>query len=72
MSSYWKSEIISPFRLVWSAEEDLSDICGVMMDPVEFIPLYLKRTLMRLEMEESLPPSGTYVVEFKVCSKFAH
>ena len=66
MSAYWKGNILTNYRMVWSGKEDSRFPCGVMMDPQEFIPLYLKRFLGRLDLEGKLPPSGSYVIEFKV------
>ena len=65
MSSFWKSDILSNFHHVWSEGEN-RELCGIMMDPVTFIPVYLGRFLIRQEMEERLPPPGYYKVEFKV------
>ena len=64
MANYWKREIISDYNFVW--REDPRELCGVMMDPVHFIPLYLKRFLGRRELEGKLPVPGTYAIELKV------
>ena len=65
MSKHWKANILSKFEFVWT-EEETRNFCGVMMDPVEFLPLYMRRFLGRRELEDNVPVPGTYYAQFKV------
>ena len=64
MAEYWKEEMLPDFNFAW--KKDPREFCGVLMDPAEFIPLYLGRFLSRKEMEGKLPAPGKFAVEFKV------
>ena len=66
MAKYWKSEILSDPHFVRRDAPNPREICGVVLDPAIFIPMYMKRFLTRMEMEGKLPVPGTYSVEFKV------
>ena len=66
MVKYWKSEILPEPNFVWREAPNPREICGVVLDPVLFIPMYMRRFLARMEMEGKLPVPGTYSVEFKV------
>ena len=68
---YWRDKIIPDFSIIWRA--DPRELCGVLMDPVLFLPLYLARFLERRELEGDLPVPGSYVIELKVkqaCGNF--
>ena len=64
MAEYWKDEILTDFNFAW--KNDPREFCGVLVDPADFIPLYLGRFLARKEMEGKLPAPGKFAVEFKV------
>ena len=67
LSAFWKSEILTEIKLVWKdLENGRRQLCGVMMDPREFLPLYLGRFLLRRELEGDLPVAGNYEIEVKV------
>ena len=67
LSAFWKSEILAEIKLVWKdLENGRRQLCGVMMDPREFFPLYLGRFLLRRELEGDLPAAGNYEIEVKV------
>ena len=57
---YWRDKIIPDFSIIW--RDDPRELCGVLMDPVLFLPLYLERR----ELEGDLPVPGSYVIELKV------
>ena len=68
---YWRDKIIPDFSIIW--RDDPRELCGVLMDPVLFLPLYLARFLERRELEGDLPVPGSYVIELKVkqaCGNF--
>ena len=65
MSEYWKGNIVTEFHLV-KTYEDPRILCGVLMDPKDFLPNYLRRMLVRWHIEGSLPAPGYYRVQFKV------
>ena len=64
MSTYWKTEILTEVRFVWRKEP--REVCGVIMDPVEFIHQYMMRYLARRELEGDPLAPGYYDVEYKV------
>ena len=66
LSSHWKEEILAPIKDIH--EENNRDIqVGVLFDPALFIPLYLKRFLMRQEKEGNpLPLGGHFKIVLKV------
>ena len=64
LSKFWKEYILSEIRFLWNGNP--GRLSGVVMDPIKFIPLYLKRFLMRREMEGHLPPAGNYEIKIKV------
>ena len=58
---------MAEINLVWKNLEDgRRELSGVMMDPREFLPLYLRRFLHRRELEGDLPVAGNYEIEVKV------
>ena len=65
MSEYWKGNIVTEFHNVKTKEVPRA-LCGVMMDPMDFLPNYLRRMLIRWHIEGRLPASGYYRVQFKV------
>ena len=65
MSEYWKGNIVTEFHHV-KTYEDPRVLCGVLMDPKDFLPNYLRRMLVRWHIEGNLPPPGYYRVQFKV------
>ena len=69
MSHFWKLHILADIKSLWrDIEGEDRQFCGVCLDPVQFLPLYLKRFLERLNLEGHLPDAGNYRVEFKVGS----
>jgi hypothetical protein len=64
MSAYWKSDILTDILPIKKGQPRI--VCGVMLDPVQFLPLYLERFLIRREMEGHPLSPGHYSVEFKV------
>ena len=67
MSSYWKEEILTEIHTISKTTEDgMRLVIGVLLNPKEFLPLYLRRFLKRREMEGDLPAAGNYRIEFKV------
>ena len=67
MSAYWKSDILTDILPIKKGQPRI--VCGVMLDPVQFLPLYLDRFLTRREMEGNPLSPGHYSVEFKVYSQ---
>ena len=65
ISSYWKEEILTSIYRVWKKEPRA--LCGVLLDPKDFLSTYLFRMLMRLQLERNLPSPGNYKVTIKVC-----
>jgi hypothetical protein len=66
MANYWKQDIISEFLPVWTMKEERRVLCGQLMDPAVFIPLYIHRLLIRRELEGDLTVPGNYQIEIKV------
>ena len=66
LSQYWKKHILSTILPIWKG--DPRRLCGVMMDPAEFIPDYIRRFLGRMDLDNSLPAPGYYRIVLKVCS----
>ena len=62
LSCYWKREILTSCRYVWKDEPRV--LCGIMLDPREFLPNYIRRMLHRKQME------GYYDIQFKVRANF--
>ena len=65
LSQYWKEEILCPMKPIFQ-EEHKEIQCGVLFDPTEFIPLYLKRFLMKQEKAGNPLPPGHYEIVMKV------
>ena len=66
LSRNWKAEILTPFKYLWKGEE--RELCGVAMDPCQFIKQYLSRFLLRRKMEDDLPVPGNYKIKIKASS----
>ena len=64
IAAYWKTRILTNIQYVWKG--DPSELCGVLMDPAQFIPLYVERFLVRRELEGDPLQPGHYVIEIKV------
>ena len=64
MAKYWKTEILPEVTYLW--KNNPREVCGVTVDPVVFLSMYMKRFLYRMNQEGMLPVPGTYSVEFKV------
>ena len=62
LSSYWKDMIITSIKPIFNNNIQ----CGVVFDPMEFIPKYILRFLKRQEMEGNVIPPGNYEVTMKV------
>ena len=54
---------------MWRKEGGNKTLCGILMDPSEFLPKYVSRLLARQEMEGCLPAPGFYKIMFKVCER---
>ena len=63
LSKNWKDDILTEFNFIWKGED--RELCGVAMDPVEFIKQYMVRFLGRREMEGHLPEPGNYQIQLK-------
>ena len=66
LSRYWKEEILAKFCYVWRKEGQVKALCGILMDPEDFLPKYVRRMLARHDMEGCLPDPGYYQIVFKV------
>ena len=66
LSNYWKENILVEPEFLWKGEP--RQLCGVVMDPFKFIPMYLVRFLERRSMEDDLPQAGNYKIKMKVGS----
>ena len=64
LSRNWKEEILTEIKYIWRDGE----LCGVAMDPCQFIKNYLRRFLLRRRLEGEGPVPGNYKVKFKVGS----
>ena len=64
LSLYWKQNIMCPIRNIYQ-EEKRDIMCGVCINPVEFIPHYLKRFLIKQEKLGNPLVAGHYKVVFK-------
>ena len=60
----WRNKILTEFGYIWKGET--RELCGVAMDPVQFIKNYLLRFLSRRKMEGDLPHPGHYKIKIKV------
>ena len=71
MSGYWKELIMTEIHTISKTTEDgIRLLIGVLLDPREFLPLYMKRFIERREMEGEFLVPGNYQIEFKViCNK---
>ena len=71
MSRYWKSDLLVEMHPVWrDIPGGERQFCGLVMDPREFLPLYMRRFLRSRELGGDLPEAGNYRVEFKVYTFF--
>ena len=68
LSCYWKREILTSCRYVWKDEPRV--LCGIMLDPREFLPNYIRRMLHRKQMDGNVPEPGYYDIQFKVRANF--
>ena len=66
LSNYWKREILTEIQFVWKNDPRL--LVGVLLDPVEFFPLYMTRFLMRHERAGVPVAPGNYAIQLKVGS----
>ena len=66
LSEYWKENIITTIFFMYKDKEKKFPV-GVVFNPEEFIPQYLKRFLLRQELEGKPLSPGHYEVLFKVC-----
>ena len=64
MAKYWKTEILPELKYLY--KDGSREVCGVTVDPVVFLSMYMKRFLYRMDQEGILPVPGTYSIEFKV------
>ena len=64
ITDYWKKEVLTEIHLVW--KKDPRQLCGVILDPVEFIPFSMKRFLMRQDRAGVPLAPGNYAIELKV------
>ena len=64
ITDYWKKEIMTEIHLVW--KKDPRQLCGVILDPVQFIPCCMKRFLMRQDRGGTPLAPGNYSIELKV------
>ena len=65
LSSFWKENILCPIKNIYQ-EENREIQFGVMFDSSVFIPLYLKRFIMRQEREVNPLVPGHYRIVLKV------
>ena len=65
LSQFWKEELMSPIKNIYK-EENRNIQCGVMFDPSEFIPHYLKRFVMKQEKAGNPLAPGHYSIVLKV------
>ena len=70
MSGYWKNNILPEFQSVWKG--DPRELCGAVMDPVKFFPIYFERFLVRRDLEGDLPAPGNYKAKMVVSYNYVH
>ena len=64
MAENWRKEILTSFHAIYKGDPKI--VCGVLLDPMEFLPCYIRRMLLRMKMDGILPEAGLYNIQFKV------
>ena len=66
LSNYWKTEVLTEIIPIW--KDNPRQLCGALLDPAKFIPLYVTRFLMKQEKVGAPLSPGNYVIDVKVGS----